>query len=73
MIDNGELIKPKPLGGLAMRGNIISAEYNKLVFVRDNNGGEYACNARDLSDQNHVKEDEKKNCIDTNLVLGASW
>ena len=73
MLDNGERNKSKPLGGLIMRGNIISAEYSKLVFVRDINGGEYACNAKDLSDQNHVKEDEKKNCIDTNLVLGASW
>ena len=56
-----------------MRGKIISAEYNNLVFVRDSNGGEYACYAKDLSEQNHVKEEEKKNCIDTNLVLGASW
>ena len=56
-----------------MRGDIISAEYQKLVFVRDDNGGEYACYAKDLSDRNHVHENEKENCIDTNLILGASW
>jgi hypothetical protein len=56
-----------------MRGDIISAEYNKMVFVRDDHGGEFACYANDLSDHNHVKENEKENCIDTNLILGASW
>ena len=56
-----------------MRGHIISAEYQKVVFVRDENGGEYACYAKDLSDRNHVKENEKENCIDTSLILGASW
>lgn len=56
-----------------MRGDIISAEFNKLVFVRDDNGAEFACYANDLSDHNHVRENEKENCIDTNLILGASW
>ena len=56
-----------------MRGDIISAEYNKMVFVRDKNGGEFVCYASDLSDRNHVKDNEKENCINTNLILGASW
>ena len=56
-----------------MRGEVNSTEYQKLVFVRDENGGEYACNAIDLSDRDHVKESEKEHCLDTSLVLGASW
>jgi hypothetical protein len=56
-----------------MRGDIISAEYQSIVFVRDENGGEFACYARDLSDRTLVKENEKENCIDTSLILGPNW
>ena len=56
-----------------MRGDIISAEYKRMVFVRDDNGGEFACYAEDLDDRTHVKENEKVHCTDTNLILGASW
>ena len=80
MLDNGSLKaqtqnqkKIAKKKGIVMRGDIISAEYIKMVFVRDDSGGEFACYATDLSDRNHVKENEKDNCIDTNLILGASW
>ena len=56
-----------------MRGEIISAEYQNIVYVRDEHGGEFACYAKDLSDRDHVKENEKEHCIDTSLILGASW
>ena len=58
---------------MSMRGDIISAEYQQIVFVRDDNGGEYACYAKDLSDRHHVKESEKQHCLDTNLILGSNW
>jgi hypothetical protein len=56
-----------------MRGNIISEEYQKMVWVRDDNGGEYVCYADDLKNQDHVSENEKENCLDTSLVMGPNW
>lgn len=56
-----------------MRGDVISAEYQLVVFVRDDEGGEYVCYAKDLSNRKHVTEEEKENCIDTSLVLGPKW
>lgn len=58
---------------MSMRGDIISSEYQKMVFVRDDNGGEYACYAKDLKEQDHVAENEKEHCLDTNLLLGPNW
>ena len=58
---------------MSMRGNIVSAEYQSMVWVRDEKGSEFVCYARDLKNQNHVSEDEKENCVDTSLVLGPNW
>jgi hypothetical protein len=56
-----------------MRGEIISEEYKKMVWVRDDNGGEYVCYAKDLKTAGHVAENEKEHCLDTSLVLGPNW
>ncbi len=58
---------------MSMRGNIISKEYQDMVFVRDDNGGEYVCYAKDLKDPNHVSENEKEFCLDSSQVLGSNW
>jgi hypothetical protein len=58
---------------MSMRGNIISKEYQRMIFVRDNNGGEFVCYAKDLKDPKHVSEDEKKHCLDSSMVLGPNW
>ena len=58
---------------MSMRGNIISKEYQNLVFVRDDNGAEYVCYAQDLKNQNHVHENEKEYCLDASQVLGSNW
>ena len=58
---------------MSMRGKTISAEYQKMVFVRDDVGGEYACYAEDLQDREHVADNEKEYCLDTNLILGPNW
>ena len=58
---------------MSMRGNIISKEYQKMVFVRDDEGAEYACYAKDLKSPDHVSESEKKRCLNTSQVIGASW
>ncbi len=58
---------------MSMRGKLISKEYQSMVFVRDDNGGEYVCYAKDLKNNDHVSEDEKENCLDTSLVIGPNW
>ena len=58
---------------MSMRGQIISKEFQSMVFVRDDNGGEFVCYAHDLQDQEHVSENEKDKCLDTSQVLGPNW
>lgn len=58
---------------MSMRGDIISAEYNKMVWVRDERGGEFVCYAKDLNDPHHVTEEEKEHCLDSSLVMGPNW
>jgi hypothetical protein len=56
-----------------MRGNNISQEYQKMVWVRDEYGAEYVCYAEDLKNDAQLNDEEKKQCLNTNLVLGANW
>ncbi|MFT5700875.1 MAG: hypothetical protein ACI8ZB_003760 [Desulforhopalus sp.] len=56
-----------------MRGEIISKEYQSMVWVKDNDGKEYACYIRDLKDKEHLTEEEKDKCVDLSQVLGDSW
>jgi hypothetical protein len=56
-----------------MRGQIVSAEYQRIVFVRDENGGQYACYAKDLNDPDRVSDDEKAHCLNISQVLGDNW
>ena len=58
---------------MSMRGQLISEEYNKMVFVRDDNGGEYVCYSNDLNSPDHVSESEKEKCLDTSQILGPNW
>lgn len=61
---------------MSMRGEIISKEYNSMVFVNDKNGKEYACYAENLKNFNagqDLTENERKHCTDISLVLGDSW
>ena len=58
---------------MSMRGQLISEEYQNMVWVRDNSGAEYVCYAKDLRSLDHVSEDEKQFCLDTNQVLGSNW
>jgi hypothetical protein len=56
-----------------MRGKLFSEEYKKMVFVRDDKGGEYVCYVNDLSSPDHVSESEKGKCLDTSQILGPNW
>ena len=61
---------------MSMRGEIISKEYQSMVFVHDKDGKEYACYASDLKNLKKgedLNDDERGKCTDLSLVLGDSW
>ena len=61
---------------MSMRGEIISKEYQSMVFVHDKSGKEYACYADDLKNLKRgedLSDQERKKCTDLSLVLGDSW
>ncbi len=58
---------------MSMRGEILSKEYQKMVFVKDETGKEYACYLGDLKDKDHLTAEEKARCLDTSQVVGDSW
>ncbi|SHO43671.1 hypothetical protein SAMN02745220_00464 [Desulfopila aestuarii DSM 18488] len=59
-----------------MKGEIISKEFQKMVWVQDKDGKEYACYIDDLKQikkKEDLTEDEKAKCLDLSEVLGDSW
>jgi hypothetical protein len=59
-----------------MKGEIISKEFQKMVWVQDKDGKEYACYIEDLGQikkKEDMTEEEQKQCMDLNTVLGDSW
>jgi hypothetical protein len=58
---------------MSMRGEIISKEYQSMVWVKDNDGKEYACYLDDLKDKDKLTEEEKAKCVNVSDMLGDSW
>lgn len=58
---------------MSMRGEIISKEYQRMVFVQDADGKEYVCYFGDVKDRNKLTKEEKARCLDTSQVLGDNW
>ncbi len=61
---------------MSMRGDIISDEYKKMVFIQDKDGKEYACYIDDLKSikrKEDLTDEEKEKCTDISQVLGDSW
>ena len=59
-----------------MKGEIISQEFQHMVWVHDKNGKEYACRIEDPKDvrkKEDLIEEEQSKCMDLSLVLGDSW
>ncbi len=58
---------------MSMRREIISREYDRMVFVSDNNGKEFACygqNGEYFEDRKELDDKQKELCLDTSHVLG---
>lgn len=61
---------------MSMRGDIISEEYKKMVFIQDKDGKEYACYIEDLKSikrKEDLTDEEKEKCTDISQVLGDTW
>ncbi|WP_163339866.1 hypothetical protein [Desulfopila sp. IMCC35008] len=59
-----------------MRGQIISSEFNKMVWVKDEKGAQYACyaeNHEDVSRKEDLSDEEQNKCMNLNAVIGDSW
>lgn len=59
-----------------MKGDTISKEFQKMVWVHDKDGKEYACYLDDIKNikkKEDLTEEEKAQCTDLNTVLGDSW
>ena len=59
-----------------MKGEVISKEFQKMVWVQDKDGKEYACYIDDpkkVKKKEDLTEEEKANCVDLSTVLGDSW
>ena len=61
---------------MSMRGDLISKEYQKMVWVRDKDGKEYACYIDDLQNikkKEDLTDEEREKCLDISQVLGPNW
>ncbi len=61
---------------MSMKGEIISKEYQNMVFVHYKNGKEYACYTGDVKNfkrGEELTENEREKCTDLSQVLGDSW
>jgi hypothetical protein len=59
-----------------MRGEKISEEYQRMVFIQDKDGKEYACYIEDLKNlkkKEDLTPEEREKCMDISQVLGDSW
>ena len=61
---------------MSMRGKLISEEYQKMVWIKDKDGKEYACYAEDLKNlkrKEDLSDEERESCLDLSQVLGDNW
>lgn len=58
---------------MSMRGELISREYQSMVWVKDDSGKEYVCYAADIKNPEHLSEADKAKCLDTSQIAGDSW
>lgn len=57
----------------AMRGEIISREYQRIEWVRGEDGKEYACYRDDGQTDGTKAADQRSDCLDLSQVIGDSW
>ncbi|WP_228723232.1 hypothetical protein [Desulfosediminicola flagellatus] len=61
---------------MSMRGQIISKEYQRMEWVQDKDGKEFACyhdDVKGFDSKEGLTEDQKKRCLDVSQVAGDTW
>lgn len=61
---------------MSMRGELISKEYKRMRFVKDNNGKEFVCYENDVKNHKNgqaLNNDQKQRCLDSSQILGDNW
>lgn len=61
---------------MSMRGELISKEYKSMKVVKDSNGKEYVCYARDVENLKYgqsLSDEQKEKCLDSSQILGDTW
>lgn len=61
---------------MSMRGELISNEYQHMVWVNDVDDRQYSCYRDDVKKLNKKKglsKEQKEKCLDISLVLGDTW
>ncbi|SHO48980.1 hypothetical protein [Desulfopila aestuarii] len=61
---------------MSMRGQIISKEYQKMVFVQDKDGKEFSCYLKDVkyfNGKTGLTREQRAKCLDISQVAGDSW
>ena len=59
-----------------MQGQIISQEFNRMVWVRDKNRAQYSCyidHDRKVKNKEDLSKHEQESCMNLNAVLGDTW
>jgi len=59
-----------------MKGEVISKEFQNMVWVNDKDGKEYACYIGDIKNirkKEDLTQEEQQKCMDLSTVLGDSW
>ena len=61
---------------MSMRGQIISKEYQRMEWVEDKDGKQFACYREDLKDfdrKNGLTDKQRARCLDTSQIAGDNW
>ena len=45
--------------------------YESLIWVRGNDGHEYACSLEDVKNPEKLSEEERQKCLDVNVLIGT--
>jgi len=59
-----------------MKGQVIAQEFNKMAWVSDKKGSQYACyldSDKNVKNKEELSQKEQKSCVNLNAVLGDSW
>ena len=56
-----------------MRGEIISREYQRIEWIKGEDGKEYACYSDNGNSEGNKGAEQRPDCLDLSQVLNDSW